>query len=209
MTLPSMLHYKNHPERRIDHVVLGKGPPGGSWHRMDPNLRTLSLSTWMSLPGYDYHTWEEAHPVAASTLTSSPTSAKLQCRHCAACEKHAARDPRSRVHKQHNAATCNNCVQHDARLGAAPASRVAAEPNGTIASPMQPLLPRRNLALQRQVSKEVQTRALVSRVAEYYAGYVRQMQLAANFVNDTIVTSVQPLVGGVMGHRNARWIVQG
>ncbi|KYB26624.1 hypothetical protein TcasGA2_TC033575 [Tribolium castaneum] len=35
----------------IDHVVLGKGPPGGSWHKMDPYILTLSLGTWMSLPG--------------------------------------------------------------------------------------------------------------------------------------------------------------
>uniref|UniRef100_A0A1Y1N9G6 FAD/NAD(P)-binding domain-containing protein n=2 Tax=Photinus pyralis TaxID=7054 RepID=A0A1Y1N9G6_PHOPY len=38
----------------IDHVVLGKGPPGGSWHDMDPNILTLSLGTWMALPGLPY-----------------------------------------------------------------------------------------------------------------------------------------------------------
>ncbi|ERL87494.1 hypothetical protein D910_04886 [Dendroctonus ponderosae] len=37
----------NHP---IDHVVVGQGPPGGSWHRIDPNVLTLSLGSWMSLP---------------------------------------------------------------------------------------------------------------------------------------------------------------
>lgn len=39
---------------QIDHVVLGKGPPGGSWHKMDPNILTLSLGSWMSLPGLPY-----------------------------------------------------------------------------------------------------------------------------------------------------------
>jgi hypothetical protein len=39
----------------IDHVVLGKGPPGGSWHKMDPYILTLSLGTWMSLPGLPFH----------------------------------------------------------------------------------------------------------------------------------------------------------
>jgi len=37
--------------------VLGKGKPGGSWHRMDPRLRTLSLSTWMSLPNLNFDDW--------------------------------------------------------------------------------------------------------------------------------------------------------
>nr|XP_023028046.1 oxidative stress-induced growth inhibitor 2-like [Leptinotarsa decemlineata] len=40
---------------KIDHVVLGKGPPGGSWHRMDPQILTLSLASWMSLPGLPFH----------------------------------------------------------------------------------------------------------------------------------------------------------
>lgn len=35
----------------IDHVVLGDGPPGGIWQRLDPDLLTLSLSSWMELPG--------------------------------------------------------------------------------------------------------------------------------------------------------------
>lgn len=39
---------------KIDHVVLGKGPPGGSWHSMDPQVLTLSLGTWMALPGLKY-----------------------------------------------------------------------------------------------------------------------------------------------------------
>jgi hypothetical protein len=41
--------------------VLGKGKPGGSWHRMDPNLRTLSLSAWMSLPGFSFDEWERQY----------------------------------------------------------------------------------------------------------------------------------------------------
>lgn len=39
--------------------MLGKGKPGGSWHRMDPNLRTLSLSAWMSLPDLNFDEWLE------------------------------------------------------------------------------------------------------------------------------------------------------
>ncbi|KAL1512781.1 hypothetical protein ABEB36_002312 [Hypothenemus hampei] len=37
--------------KEIDHVVLGRGPPGGSWHRIDPDVLTLSLGSWMALPG--------------------------------------------------------------------------------------------------------------------------------------------------------------
>lgn len=34
--------------------MIGKGPPGGSWHTMDPNILTLSLGSWMALPGHPY-----------------------------------------------------------------------------------------------------------------------------------------------------------
>ncbi|XP_011702101.1 PREDICTED: oxidative stress-induced growth inhibitor 2-like [Wasmannia auropunctata] len=48
------------PEHRIvDHVVLGKGQPGGAWQSMDPNVLTISLSRWMSLPDLDLRHWEE------------------------------------------------------------------------------------------------------------------------------------------------------
>lgn len=52
---------------------------------------------------------------------------------------------------------------------------------------------RRNLSLKRQNSKEVQTRALISRVAEYYESYVTEMGLENNFLNNAIVTTVSPL----------------
>ncbi|CAG9762187.1 unnamed protein product [Ceutorhynchus assimilis] len=40
--------------KEIDHVVLGRGPPGGSWHRIDPDVLTLSLGSWMALPGLPF-----------------------------------------------------------------------------------------------------------------------------------------------------------
>ncbi|XP_056641628.1 uncharacterized protein LOC130448341 [Diorhabda sublineata] len=40
--------------KEIDHIVLGKGPPGGSWHRMDPQILTISLGNWMALPGLPF-----------------------------------------------------------------------------------------------------------------------------------------------------------
>ncbi|XP_019881750.1 oxidative stress-induced growth inhibitor 1 [Aethina tumida] len=40
---------------KIDHIVLGKGPPGGTWHKMDPYILTLSLGSWMALPGLPFN----------------------------------------------------------------------------------------------------------------------------------------------------------
>ena len=34
-----------------DHLVIGGGPPGGSWHSFPPYVYTLSLANWMTLPG--------------------------------------------------------------------------------------------------------------------------------------------------------------
>jgi hypothetical protein len=31
LELPSLLEWRYHPECQVDHIVLGKGPPGGSW----------------------------------------------------------------------------------------------------------------------------------------------------------------------------------
>ncbi|KAK4886042.1 hypothetical protein RN001_002313 [Aquatica leii] len=53
LELNSLIKWKKNGVE-IDHVVLGKGPPGGSWHEMDPNILTLSLGTWMALPGLPY-----------------------------------------------------------------------------------------------------------------------------------------------------------
>ncbi|CAK9794694.1 Oxidative stress-induced growth inhibitor 1 [Anthophora quadrimaculata] len=62
LDVPSLLTWKSieqHPEHKlIDHVVLGKGPPGGSWQSMDPNVLTISLNRWMSLPDLDIRQWE-------------------------------------------------------------------------------------------------------------------------------------------------------
>lgn len=57
---PSMLKYKHHKEKQVSHVVLGKGSQaGGSWQKMPQNLRTLSLSDWMSLPGLGFDEWQK------------------------------------------------------------------------------------------------------------------------------------------------------
>lgn len=62
LDIPSLLAWRSteqHPEHQlIDHVVLGKGLPGGAWQSMDPNVLTISLSRWMSLPDLDIRHWE-------------------------------------------------------------------------------------------------------------------------------------------------------
>lgn len=245
MTLPSMLTYRFHADKQIDHVVLGKGPPGGSWHRMDPNLRTLSLSNWMSLPGYDFSTWEKTHPVAPAphprpspiaehrlpnshdsivhqtidsnrsetVLISDHTTVGQQCRlcmdhDCSAKDRSSA--PRSHPHRSnlHRQRTTSLSDKSESTINGLSDHN---NNTNTIDSSTEGFrLPRRNLAIQRQVSKEVQTRALVSRVAEYYESYVHEMGLANHFVNDTVVTSVQPLkCDGAGRHQRVRWIVRG
>lgn len=62
LDLPSLLTWiskEQNPEHKlIDHVVLGKGRPGGAWQSMDPNVLTISLNRWMSLPDLDIREWE-------------------------------------------------------------------------------------------------------------------------------------------------------
>ena len=41
LELPSLLEWHRHPECQVDHIVLGKGPPGGSWQ--------VILSSWSDL----------------------------------------------------------------------------------------------------------------------------------------------------------------
>lgn len=68
-------------------------------------------------------------------------------------------------------------------------------------------VPRRNLSVRRQVSREVQTRALVSKVAEYYENYVKEMSLERYFRINTLVTSVKPYQNAA--NKNIRWLVKG
>jgi hypothetical protein len=34
LELPSLLEWHHHPGCQVDHIVIGKGPPGGSWQVM-------------------------------------------------------------------------------------------------------------------------------------------------------------------------------
>lgn len=245
-----MLKYEYHPEKLVDHVVLGKGPPGGSWHRMDPNLRTLSLSAWMSLPGLDYATWEAASHGPATAVAAPPTtnnvclqrqntvasnqSNKLECRKCVELRErrhhHLNHLPQYQkiglfpplLRPNEPPLLCGRCSKDAATLtvkeqikngyNSTVDSAAVAEPPLRQQSPTKGnilQLPKRNLSLLRQVSKEVQTRALVSRVAEYYESYVNEMNLARHFINNTVVTAIQPLHCRSSIQPEARWVVYG
>lgn len=53
ITSPSLINWAQAPP--LSHVVIGKGPPGGTWRKMDGRTVTLSLSNWMELPGLPFH----------------------------------------------------------------------------------------------------------------------------------------------------------
>ncbi|WAR12855.1 OSGI2-like protein, partial [Mya arenaria] len=54
---PSLLEWRYEPQHKIDHMVLGKSRPGGSWQNMEGSMQTLSLSSWMELPGLPFGKW--------------------------------------------------------------------------------------------------------------------------------------------------------
>ena len=54
---PSSLIWKYDPQKAIPHVVIGRGLPGGSWQYMEPNLKSLSLGSWLDLPMYSFTDW--------------------------------------------------------------------------------------------------------------------------------------------------------
>ena len=57
----SALTWKNESTTSFKHIVLGNGPPGGTWHRMTYCQYSLSLDYWLELPGYPFKTWQEEH----------------------------------------------------------------------------------------------------------------------------------------------------
>lgn len=131
--------------------MLGKGKPGGSWHRMDPNLRTLSLSAWMSLPNLNFDDWQQEYQARDEDDSTSDIG--------------------------------SDNLQHEYR------------------------------SLNRQLSEEVKTRALVASVAEYYENYVHLMKLDKFFRNDTVVVNIRQIKENEKFNNskfeNARWIVHG
>lgn len=53
MDSDSLLHWQHHPDKYVDHVVLGKGPPGGSW-QVKIRFFARQLCKYFILPTHYY-----------------------------------------------------------------------------------------------------------------------------------------------------------
>lgn len=209
--------------------MLGKGPPGGSWHRMDPNLKTLSLAAWMSLPNLDFATWEslnmyesidDKHPVQVGVTQQSLSNNKKPKTLTNSCVKCQSLREKSFGHFTHqsdrssNVMLNNNNNNSEVSPSACNCSKVSLKFNLTddkrlTVNELKSKGTKRNSVAQNQASKETQSRALVSKVAKYYESYVTQMKLQKYFVNDVIVTSIVPMHWKDPKSKGARWIVVG
>ena len=54
----------HHPDKRLDHVVLGRGGPGGGWQSLagsagGGDMLTVSLGGWMELPALSMEAWQQ------------------------------------------------------------------------------------------------------------------------------------------------------
>ncbi|KAI5635304.1 oxidative stress-induced growth inhibitor 1 [Phthorimaea operculella] len=49
----SLIEWKYDVDKQIDHIVLGRGPPGGAWHTFPSSVRTLSPAAWLTLPPHE------------------------------------------------------------------------------------------------------------------------------------------------------------
>ena len=57
----STLVWKQSRDRRIPHLVVGRGRSGGSWHLMQGSQLTVSLNNWLDLPGWTFREWLQKH----------------------------------------------------------------------------------------------------------------------------------------------------
>lgn len=68
----SVIEWRYIPENEVRHVVLGLGPPGGSWHHMSNSQLTVSLAQWLELPGYSFDQWYEDKKHTLGNLPKVP-----------------------------------------------------------------------------------------------------------------------------------------
>ncbi|XP_074645233.1 oxidative stress-induced growth inhibitor 2-like [Tubulanus polymorphus] len=54
---PSAVTWKHDSSHIINHMVLGKGPPGGVWQTLEGGIQTVSLGNWMELPDMPFKEW--------------------------------------------------------------------------------------------------------------------------------------------------------
>lgn len=156
---------------------------------MDPNLRTLSLSAWMSLPGLGFNEWESKNPPKPPAEGNEKENGQCSCGKPS--DKHCQKIDVENNNLSEDSSVCHQCTKK----------------RKSSTSP-------RKASIRQNHSKEVETRALISRVAEYYESYVKEMDLERFFMNDSTVTSITPfrcLPGReTCGKaKDARWMVTG
>lgn len=57
--LDSCLDWKYDSSKEIDHLVIGKTPPGGAWNTFDGDQLTISLNRWMELPDLRFNKFKK------------------------------------------------------------------------------------------------------------------------------------------------------
>jgi len=67
LELPSLLSWRHSVEGEVEHVVLGRGMPGGIWQTLDSGLLTVSLGGWMELPNLCMADWRRSRMVEQET----------------------------------------------------------------------------------------------------------------------------------------------
>lgn len=192
--------------------MLGRGPPGGSWSRFNPNLRTLSLSAWMSLPNLNFNEWNAAHPhIIENKLCNAQLSDRESCRHNKTNNNSNFLNCDNK-HSEISIRNYRNSSNINSNTVALTTTKNAHSESEDSEDQEKMRLIKHSRKFIRSPSKEVETRALVSRVAEYYEQYVQLMGLGKYFVNDVLVTSVSPIksyVDAAGVERDAKWLVMG
>lgn len=194
---------------------------------MDPNLRTLSLAAWMSLPGLDFGTWENLHmkesmaeknkiQVGLPHQSQSYNSKKSkQFRNsCTKCQELREKSHFTNNDRVSNILLHNNNNNNEVSQSICNCSKISLKFNLTDdkrlgVNEVKSKGTKRYSEAQNQFSRETQSRALVSKVAKYYESYVTHMKLEKYFVNDVVVTSIIPMHWKDTKCKGARWIVVG
>lgn len=195
---------------------------------MDPNLKTLSLAAWMSLPNLDFATWESQNrdesidnkcPVQvgltqqslSSNNSKTPKPLTNSCKKCQSLREknfgHFASSERRSCNillknSEVSPSACN-CSKVSHKFNLTDDKRV------TVNDVKSKGIKRISIAPNQVSQRETQSRALVSKVAKYYESYVTQMKLQKYFVNDVTVTSIVPIHWKDPKCKGARWIVVG
>lgn len=178
---------------------------------MDHNLRTLSISSWMSLPGeLDFNTWMAKRALDGNKENQTELETKT---------KPVAHNKNNEFTwwrcfsnlQNQNAKRQSVCekieAKHQPKIEIMDFEAKLSNTNQIHTELVKTPVPRRELSVRRQVSREVQTRALVSDVAEYYESFVHEMNLERFFHNNTLVTCVKPI--SRPAKKNCRWLVRG